>query len=683
MPIIVNKISIAIDGVVKEKFKCKINEQEYYAADITIKMSQLSPGLLTFYLTSSSLFERISDTTFDVCATGVGKRIEVEVTTDLNKFQSIIHPKPDNLEGIVRFEGLITKMEAQRNNNFFMVKVTAHTFDHLMTLGKTCRSYVDKTLAEIVQDVVDNYQNDIHAVINPAYDKVIPYVVQYCESDYDFLKRLASTYGEWMYSDGERFVFGKLEQKDKVNLAFLKGEISDYNVETKPVNFSQEFIAGNYHKGDYSQKEIKEAVEEEQIDHPLINKIKETSVDLAHRLRNNILVTHIGSLDDAKYDETRQKLQLEVEAARKLSKTLGYSGQTISTRLNIGTPLDVENNLISNAHDRALLSLGGVDEVIITEVEHNINSDSSYYNTFKGKPRTMIDKPGYSAVTMPKCHTCTAKVVENEDPEELGRVKVQFLWQEASQEYDMISPWIRLVQPYAGLDKGVSFIPEIGEQVMVGFIGDNPEKPFVMGTLYNGVDKTDKEWLKNGNEANKVKAIRTRNGHTIEIHDEGDNGYIRIYDYKKENYILTFSTDEKLIKLESTGNIELYAQNDIIMHAGHDINASADNDIFIAAGNDMQRTADNDIREHAGNDRSTSIDRNDSLTVSQNQFIRIEENKDEEITHKLQLTAENIRTEAKDRLLEYSTTHHMKSSDTLAINAANRIDIKAALVKTN
>lgn len=564
-----------------------------------------------------------------------------------------------------------------------MVKVTAHTFDHLMTLGKTCRSYVDKTLAEIVQDVVDNYQNDIHAVINPAYDKVIPYVVQYCESDYDFLKRLASTYGEWMYSDGERFVFGKLEQKDKVNLAFLKGEISDYNVETKPVNFSQEFIAGNYHKGDYSQKEIKEAVEEEQIDHPLINKIKETSVDLAHRLRNNILVTHIGSLDDAKYDETRQKLQLEVEAARKLSKTLGYSGQTISTRLNIGTPLDVENNLISNAHDRALLSLGGVDEVIITEVEHNINSDSSYYNTFKGKPRTMIDKPGYSAVTMPKCHTCTAKVVENEDPEELGRVKVQFLWQEASQEYDMISPWIRLVQPYAGLDKGVSFIPEIGEQVMVGFIGDNPEKPFVMGTLYNGVDKTDKEWLKNGNEANKVKAIRTRNGHTIEIHDEGDNGYIRIYDYKKENYILTFSTDEKLIKLESTGNIELYAQNDIIMHAGHDINASADNDIFIAAGNDMQRTADNDIREHAGNDRSTSIDRNDSLTVSQNQFIRIEENKDEEITHKLQLTAENIRTEAKDRLLEYSTTHHMKSSDTLAINAANRIDIKAALVKTN
>lgn len=215
---------------------------------------------------------------------------------------------------------------------------------------------------------------------------------------------------------------------------------------------------------------------------------------------------------------------------------------------------------------------------------------------------------------------------------------------------------------------------------MIDFEGGNAERPFVKGTLFNGVGNPDGAWLPGDNQ---VKAIRTRNGHTIEIWDEGEGGYIRIYDNGKENYILTFSTDEKLIKLESTGNIELYAQNDIIMHAGHDINASADNDVFIAAGNDMQRTADNDIREHAGNDRTTSIDRNDSLTVSQNQFIRIEENKDEEITHKLQLTAENIRTEAKDKLLEYSTTHHMKSSDALAVNAANRIDIKAAQVKTN
>ena len=97
----------------------------------------------------------------------------------------------------------------------------------------------------------------------------------------------------------------------------------------------------------------------------------------------------------------------------------------------------------------------------------------------------------------------------------------------------------------------------------------------------------------------------------------------------------------------------------------------------------MQRTADNDIREHAGNDRSTSIDRNDSLTVEANQFVRINDNKDEQIAHKLQTTAENIRTEAQLSLLEYSTTHHQKASATMAINASERIDIKANKVKVN
>ena len=216
---------------------------------------------------------------------------------------------------------------------------------------------------------------------------------------------------------------------------------------------------------------------------------------------------------------------------------------------------------------------------------------------------------------------------------------------------------------------------------MIDFEGGNAERPYVKGTLYNGVGDPDSAWLPNNNSSNQIKAIRTRNGHTIEIHDEGNDGYIRIYDNEKENYILTFSTDEKLIKLESTGNIELYAQNDIIMHAGHDINASADNDIFIAASHDMQRTADNDIREHAGNDRSTSIDRNDSLTVESNQFINVNDNKDEQVAHKLQVTAENIRIEATEKLLEYSNVHQQKANDSMAMNSGNRIDIKSGVVK--
>ncbi len=392
---------------------------------------------------------------------------------------------------------------------------------------------------------------------------------------------------------------------------------------------------------------------------------------------------HSGGFADTDGKATILNISTKTQARGEKAGMLVYSGTTYCSKLKIGNTLIIQDNYLSND------LVGNVsevdqDEILIIELVHFFSADETYSNSFVGIPAA-CDYPPYSnSDIFPTATSCRAKVTDTEDPNHLGRIRVQFDWQaqlcENSEGEPMMTPWLRLSQPYAGGGKGFSFIPEIGEEVMIDFEGGNAERPYVKGTLYNGVGDPDNKWLPGNNQ---VKAIRTRNGHTIEIWDEGAGGYIRIYDNEKENYILTFSTDEKLIKLESTGNIELYAQNDIIMHAGHDINASADNDVFITAGHDMQRTADNDIREHAGNDRSTSIERNDSLTVSQNQFIRVEENKDEEVTHKLQVTAENIRTEAHDKLLEYSSTHHMKASQDLAVNASNRIDIKASQVKTN
>ena len=360
--------------------------------------------------------------------------------------------------------------------------------------------------------------------------------------------------------------------------------------------------------------------------------------------------------------------------------TVTYSGRTYCSKLKIGGTLIVDDNFLSE-NKRSNVPQ---DNILITELVHYFSLDNTYNNHFVGIPTACDYPPYYNSDVYPVAPSCRARVKDNEDPNGLGRIRVQFDWQiQLSEETgeDMMTPWLRMAQPYAGGGKGFSFIPEIDEEVMIDFEGGNAERPYVKGTLYNGVGNVDGAWVANSNSANQIKAIRTRNGHTIEIHDEGNDGYIRIYDNEKENYILTFSTDQKLIKLESTGNIELYAKNDIIMHAGHDINASADNDIFIAASHDMQRTADNDIREHAGNDRSTNIDRNDSLSVSENQFIRIGDNKDEQVEHKLQITAENIREEAKDKLLEYSTTHHMKAGDQMALNSGSQIDIKSGIVK--
>ncbi|AUX17749.1 hypothetical protein AQ623_05235 [Flavobacterium columnare] len=86
----------------------------------------------------------------------------------------------------------------------------------------------------------------------------------------------------------------------------------------------------------------------------------------------------------------------------------------------------------------------------------------------------------------------------------MGRVRVQFPWQERKNQK---TPWIRLIQPHSGAGKGFHFIPEIGEEVLVGFESGNAEKPFVLGTHYNGSETSG--YHTSGND---VKAIKTRSG---------------------------------------------------------------------------------------------------------------------------------------------------------------------------
>ena len=533
------------------------------------------------------------------------------------------------------------------------------------------------TLNDIVTDVVDEYHRYLDYDIDARYMDTIPYCVQYNETNYQFLTRLARRYGEWMYNTGEKLVFGNLPQGETVKLAYPSQDIPSYNVELKMQHVAFSHIASSYNSYDANQKE---GVEEMQKEYNILSeKVFQASQEIF--TKQTLQNLHSGGYADNDGRETVLNISTKTQARGEKAAMLTYSGTTYCSKLKIGGILVIEDNYITNCITNEKSPVNQ-DEILITNVFHHFSKDKKYSNPFIGIPAACDYPPYTDSDVYPFATSCRAKVADNEDPNNLGRIRVQFDWQ-AQLDNNMKTPWVRMAQPYAGGGKGFSFIPEIGEEVMIDFEGGNAERPYVKGTLYNGVGDPDSKWLPNNNSSNQIKAIRTRNGHTIEIHDEGNDGYIRIYDNEKENYILTFSTDEKLIKLESTGNIELYAKNDIIMHAGHDINASADNDINIAAGNDMQRTADNDIREYAGNDRSTSIDRNDSLTVEANQFIRINENKDEQVAHKLQITAENIREEALDKLLLYSTTHHQKATDDMAMNAGDRIDIKASKVKVN
>ena len=674
MSISIKNIAIAIDGTKSTGFCISLDGSAWRLDNFTLSQSLLSPNSLSFTMHKGPE-ENMNEALFTICGHIIGKEITISLETDSIERESL-KAETDTIADI-NFKGVILSASGSRSSTEYVINVQAYSWDALLSDNQTCKSFEDKTLNDIINDVIDDYSDHLDSEVYSRFTDTIPYCVQYNETNYQFLQRLARRYGEWLYNDGERIVFGNLPEGESVKLAYPSQDIPSYNVDLNMQHVAFNHVASSYNSYDANQKE---GVEEMQKEY---NTLSEQVFQASQNcyVKPTLQNLHSGGFANSDGRETILNVSTKTQARGQKAGMLIYSGNTYCSKLKIGSTLLIVDNYITNSASNEKSKVNQ-DEILITELVHYFSADETYSNHFTGIP-SACDYPPYSnSDVYPIAQSCRAKVTDNEDPNNLGRVRAQFDWQ-AQLDDGMMTPWLRMAQPYAGGGKGFSFIPEIGEEVMIDFEGGNAERPYVKGTLYNGVADPDGKWLPNNNSSNQIKAIRTRNGHTIEIHDEGDNGYIRIYDNEKENYILTFSTDEKLIKMESTGNIELYAKNDIIMHAGHDINASADNDIFIAAGHDMQRTADNDIREHAGNDRSTSIDRNDSLTVEANQFIRINDNKDEQIAHKLQITAENIREEAQDKFLQYSTTHQQKASDDMAMNAGNRIDIKASKVKVN
>lgn len=655
---------------------------EYIVTEVTLRKQLLNPAEMRFTMRRKALLRDEGDIFFELSEQLIGQRVSLQFRTERRDEYM------DTCGEELTFEGIVFNARTRRGRigEAAYITVTAYSPDFLLADNRHCCSFENMTLEEIFSEAVAPLGGSLQCDFKPKMTEKIPYTVQYNETTYAFLSRLAQRYGEFLCFERGVFHLGPLSghssnqaikqsSTQAINHSSNQKELypetdllgMEYSLNIEHPNFS-------HAQHDYLKYENNS---ERGFDHAdgEAGSLAEMAYEHAKSIykKSTLQVLHSGTQEDASYSQTA--LSATAQAWGDKSRFLTAHLRTNRADLLIGDTI-VMHEYADSDYEPVLVDH---EPLLVIGVDSHLTIDGHFENEVTAIPSEVPLAPYLDCDLYPQCESQRARVVDNNDPEQLGRIRVQFLWQELTTP-DRYTPWLRITQPHGGDDKGFYFIPEIGEEVMVAFENGNAEKPYVVGTLYHGQQHPGKPWP-DGN--NNVKAIRTRNGHTIEIHDEGPGGYIRIYDYQKENYILTYSTDEKLIKLESTGNIELYAKNDIIMHAGHDINASADNDIFIAASHDMQRTADNDIREYAGNDRNTNIDHNDSLNVSENQFIQIGDNKDEQVAHKVQLTAENIRVEAEKQLLEYSQTHHMKAENETAVNAGQKIDIKAAIVKVN
>ncbi len=110
-----------------------------------------------------------------------------------------------------------------------------------------------------------------------------------------------------------------------------------------------------------------------------------------------------------------------------------------------------------------------------------------------------------------------ATVIENRDPDDLGRVLVSLAgWQGALKPQPL---WARLTTLEAGPEAGTWFVPDIGDEVLVAFMAGDPRQPVVLGSLWNG-QRRPPEAVGPDNER---RLIRTRAGTTITLDDSEES----------------------------------------------------------------------------------------------------------------------------------------------------------------
>ncbi len=181
-------------------------------------------------------------------------------------------------------------------------------------------------------------------------------------------------------------------------------------------------------------------------------------------------------------------------------------------------------------------------------------------------------------------------VTNNEDPDLMGRVKVKFPWLSDADE----SYWARIAAPMAGKERGVYFLPEVDDEVLVAFEHGDVRFPYVLGALWNGKEAPP---AKNEDGKNSIRVIKSRSGHVIRLNDEDGKEKIEIIDKSTKNSIV-FDTSENTITITVDKDITLSApQGTIKLDAQNvELKSSADTKIEAGAGMDVKASSTMNIK---------------------------------------------------------------------------------------
>jgi phage protein D len=159
------------------------------------------------------------------------------------------------------------------------------------------------------------------------------------------------------------------------------------------------------------------------------------------------------------------------------------------------------------------------------------------------------------------------QVSDAKDPQSQGRVKLAFPW--LSDDY--VSDWARSVQAGAGKDRGAMIVPEVGDEVLVGFEQGDVRRPYVLGGLYNGVDtpKTGGiDVIDSGSGAVNRRSMISRRGHRIDLLDQDGSTEGVSIESSDEKLKVVLDAVGTSVTVHSDGSVTIEGKNGVVVDAG-------------------------------------------------------------------------------------------------------------------
>lgn len=442
------------------------------------------------------------------------------------------------------FTGVVTSVQVRMiNANSTVVTLSASSHTKLLSTGTQTRSFQEKTLADIVNEVLEPYKSTLKAGVSPSFTGTIPYITQYNEEDFAFLQRLAAVFGEWFYFDGQQLIFGKFAQS-KSKAAELEYGSNFFNMEyamrVVPVNHKLAYY-------DYIADEKYEAKSKDESVKGL-----QDYAQLAISKSNEIFGYETSDIPFQGYTNASDLQTTAALVKKEFSNQLVVmEGTSDNMQLRLGALANIKDDIKNTSGD--VVRTDSYGSFLITGISHSLDGTGSYRNGFEAISQDTDYPPISYPVFQPKAETQPAKVIDTNDPEQMGRVKVQFYWQKDGDS----TPWSRVANLMSGDERGVYFVPEIDEVVFVDFELGNPDLPFVRGSMFTGSSLPGSNLFE---KDNVIKGIITKGGNHIIIDDSNGKEAIRIYNKENQNEVILTLDGEPVISVKSEGKIKLEAK---------------------------------------------------------------------------------------------------------------------------